>query len=281
MPAANHPPALPGSNPWENEDTRTKESAFCDPHREAQQPRDRRQGWMQGLLPLTAICRAAGLYDGQQTYAPSPCWADSTTKEVRFQPMPKKAAIKLWHQARDYERRTRQPGCQDGALGRNGLAVLHALIFDFLNYATGRLDPAYETIARKACISIRSAARGLAALKTAGVLNWLRRCTARIEGGRCVLDQDTNAYAILPASQWRGYRPMPEPPRPLPGTWGDHPPLPDAITAASEAKRLGASSDSVLGELESDSGDMLAKALADLGRAIQTRQKPAISDMPA
>jgi hypothetical protein len=37
-----------------------------------------------------------------------------------------------------------------------------------------------------------------------GSLNWLRRCPARIVDGHCVLDQNTNAYAILPASQWRG-----------------------------------------------------------------------------
>ena len=57
-----------------------------------------------------------------------------------------------------------------------GLAVLYALLFDFLNYASGRLDPAIDTIAQAANISPRSAARGLANLKAAGVLNWARRC---------------------------------------------------------------------------------------------------------
>jgi hypothetical protein len=137
--------------------------------------------------------------------------------------MPKRAAVKLYHRARDFERRTRQPGKQDGALGRNGLAVLHALIFDFFNFRTGQLDPGYATIARKACIGIRSVARGLQSLKLAGVLNWLRRCTATFKDGRCVLDQDTNAYAILPSSQWRGYVEPPEAPAPHTGTWGGHP----------------------------------------------------------
>lgn len=63
--------------------------------------------------------------------------------------------------------------------------MLHALIFDFLNYATGRLDPAIETIARKACVSISSAKRGLANLKHCGVLNWINRAaTTRDEKGR-------------------------------------------------------------------------------------------------
>ena len=64
-----------------------------------------------------------------------------------------------FHKARRFDRQTHQPGKQDGALGRNGLAVLHALLFDFLNYATGRLDPAMPAIARKADISTRSVAR--------------------------------------------------------------------------------------------------------------------------
>ena len=128
--------------------------------------------------------------------ASTPVWRDSATKPVKWQPMSKKAAVKLWHRARVFERGTRQPGRQDGALGRNGLAVLHALIFDCLNYATGRLDPAINTIARLACISPRSAARGLAALKLAGVLDWVRRCRESIEDGRFTLRQESNAYAV-------------------------------------------------------------------------------------
>ena len=40
-----------------------------------------------------------------------------------------------------------------------------------------------------------------------------------------MLEQETNAHAVRPESQWRGYRPPPEPPAPLPGTWGDPPPM--------------------------------------------------------
>ena len=29
-----------------------------------------------------------------------PVWSDSTTTPIRFQPMPKKAAVRLWHLAR-------------------------------------------------------------------------------------------------------------------------------------------------------------------------------------
>jgi hypothetical protein len=78
--------------------------------------------------------------------------------------------------------------------------VLHALIFDLLNYTTGALWPSQKTIARFANISPRSVARGLLKLKAAGVVNWLRRCVEDWQGGRFCLRQETNAYAILPAS---------------------------------------------------------------------------------
>jgi len=205
---------------------------------------------------------------GPKTYAAWPVWRDSATAELRFAPMPKRQASRLYHKARRFERQTRQPGRQDGALGRNGLAVLHALLFDFLNYATGRLDPGYQAIARQACISVRSVARGLKNLKSCGVLNWLRRCAASCKDGRFVLEQDTNAYAVLPASQWLGFIDPPEAPAPQPGTWGDHPPLPSTIALAAADRTAGTSPQGVLAVLESDEGDPLAGALARLGRAL-------------
>ena len=45
-----------------------------------------------------------------RTYAPWPVWSDSTTTPIRFAPMPKKAVIKLWHRARDFDRTTHEPG---------------------------------------------------------------------------------------------------------------------------------------------------------------------------
>lgn len=205
---------------------------------------------------------------GPKTYAAWPVWSDSTTKEVKFAPLPKKRAVKLWHEARRFERQTRLPGRQDGALGRNGLAVLHALVFDFLNFASGRLDPSYAAIAGKANISLRSVARGLQKLRAAGVLNWLRRCAEAWRDGRFSLEQDTNAYAVLPSTQWRGYRAEPAPQPPCPGTWGDHPPLPCLLDQVHELHQAGASMSSMLDRLGSDPGDGLAAALERLGRAM-------------
>ena len=207
----------------------------------------------------------------QTSRAPSPVWRDSTTKRVKFAPMPKRQAVKLWHDARRFERQTRQPGRQDGLVTRSGLAVLHALLFDFINYATGRLDPGHAAIASKAGISERSVRRGLAALKACGVLNWLRRCVEVIRDGRFSLEQETNAYAILPPSQWTGYQAPAEPPPPDAGTWGAHPPLPDPITAAVLGMKNGDSHTAVMAALEADPGDSLANALARFGKALAGR----------
>jgi hypothetical protein len=223
------------------------------------------------VLPGLGIPRFA-VTGSQRTYAAWPVWRDSTTKDVKFMPLEKKEAVKLYHKARKFERQTRQPGMQDGALGRNGLLVLHALIFDFLNYITGQLDPAIKTIARAACISERSVKRGLASLKRCGVLNWIRRAgETRDEKGRFCLEQDTNAYGIIPPSQWLGFVDMPDAPPPHPSTWGATPPLPPAVEQAAEELRHGAPR-TAQAILEADPGDELAAALARLGRAMQERE---------
>jgi hypothetical protein len=225
-------------------------------------------------MPLISLSQTVGSLfpdlippSPQSTYAAWPVWRDSTTKQVKFQPLPKKQAVRLWHDARRFERQSRQPGKQDGAIGRNGLAVLHALLFDFLNYASGALYPSYATIAERACICERSVARGLTALKAAGVINWLRRCVESWHNGGFILRQETNAYAVLPCSQWRGYVAPPPAPPPAPGTWGDHPPLPSLI-AQAVAARASIGTQERLALLESDPRDELALALARLGKLI-------------
>ena len=204
-----------------------------------------------------------------KTYAAWPVWSGSTTKEVRFQPVPKKTAIRLWHRARDFDRQTRAPGKHGGALGHTALQVLHALIFDFLNYMSGRLDPSQAAIARKANVCVRSVATALKRLRELGILNWVRRCAESWKDGRFVLEQETNAYAILSESQWRGYRPPAAPPAPQAGTWGDHPPLPSVMAQAVAERAEGASVRDMVGILDSDSTDPLAAALARLGRVMQ------------
>jgi hypothetical protein len=172
--------------------------------------------------------------------------------------------VKLYHHVRRLERQTRARNRQDGAIGRNGLAVLHAMLFDFMHYASGRLDPAIKTIARAANISESSVKRGLVKLKAAGVVTWLRRCAEDWVDGRFVLRQQTNAYGVLPASQWRGYTPPAAPPAPFPGSWGDHAPLPDPLTCACQEASVAA----MALALDSDPHDGLAAALCRLGRTV-------------
>jgi hypothetical protein len=217
-------------------------------------------------------------FAGPKTYAPSPVWRGSVAEPVKFQPLPMKAAVRLYHDARRLERQTRQPGRQDGALGRNGLAVLHALLFDCLDNATGCLEPSQATIAKWANISPRSVARGLAALKVAGVINWLRRCDRVFEGGRMLLKQITNAYAVLPVSQWFGFWRKPAAPPPARGTWGDPAPFPTAIEAASIEGREGGSPRAQLRALESDPADTVAAALASWWRTAQAQEMADLSN---
>jgi hypothetical protein len=227
------------------EDTSTKATRHFDPYREKYDAN--RHPFTAALansvrfilpgLGLPRIATAGSL----QTYAPWPVWRDSTTNKVKFMPLSKKKAAKIWHKARSFERQTRQKGKQDGALGRNGLLVLHSLIFDHLDYATGQLDPAIKSIAYMARVSISSAKRGLANLKRAGVLHWVRRAAeTHDEQGRFCLEQDTNAYGIIPPTQWLGFfDPLPDAPPPDPHAWGAVPPLPSVIEeACTDAEKL-------------------------------------------
>ena len=143
------------------------------------------QGLLSGLLALT-----------EQTYAPHPVWSGSTSKPVQFTPLPKKVAMRLWRYAREFDRQTKEKGRHGGAVGHTALKVLNTLIFDFLNFRTGRLDPSYAAIARKANLSETAVATALKRLHGLGILTWVRRCAESWESGRYVRRQQTNAYAI-------------------------------------------------------------------------------------
>ncbi len=165
--------------------------------------------WLAGLPGLTALALSA----------PRAIWTGSTTDEVRFTSVPKKAVIRLWHRARAFDRTTHEAGRHGGAVGPAALAVLHSLVFDFLNHRTGRLDPSYAAIARKAGVCVRTVASALKRLRELGILDWVRRCAETWRDGRFVLEQETNAYGLQPESEWRGYRAPPEPPA---APWPEH-----------------------------------------------------------
>ena len=211
-----------------------------------------------------------------------PVWRGSVRAEVRFTPLPKKAAARLWHRAREWDRATREPGRHGGKVGRIGLLVLHSLIFDFLNHQTGQLDPSYEGIAKKAGVSRASVGRALVRLKALGILNWVRRCVGELRAGRFVLAQERNAYAVQGEGQWQGYMPAPDlPAAPEPGTWGEHPPMLNVLAQAVQDQAMGLSQGAVLTALRSDPGDALAAALARMGQALAARQAGSLSGVSA
>ena len=203
-----------------------------------------------------------------RTYAAWPVWSDSTTQTIRFQPMPKKAAVRLWHRARDFDRGTHQPGRHGGAVGRTALAVLHALVFDFANFRTGRLDPSYKAIARKAGMSVRAVSDALKHLRELGLLHRIRRCVEDWQDGQFRLRQETNAYVLLPETYWQGWRPPAEPPAPAQGAWGDPPPLLTGVAlAALETDPVAKVA------ARTDPGGGLAAALASLGTSFLRRRE--------
>jgi hypothetical protein len=210
----------------------------------------------------------ANVRDGT-TYATWPVWSDSTMKKTRFVPLPKKAAMRIYHKVVKWNGSGKLAGCHGGVIGSHVLLVLQTLIFEFLSYGTGRLDPSYTAIQRKTRLCRQTVAKALARLKELGIINWIRRCREdRDDDGRFALRQETNAYAILPPTQWHGYTDpiMPDPPHPA--TWGATPPLPPLVEQAATDARDGDSMRAIVSRLDADPGDALALALARLGRTL-------------
>src|SRR3954452_16155178 len=210
---------------------------------------------------------SAGLPGFPQTRAPWPAWRNSAAGPVRFAVMSRKQAARLWHAARRWDSETRQPGRHGGIIGRTALAAMYALLFDFLNHRTGRLDPSLDAIACKAGCCRSAVVDALARLRDLGLLAWRRRCEeTRDAEGRFRLRQRTNAYGLLPPSQWAGYREE-EPPPPDPATLGAPEWVPDPIEAAV-AELTSGQRKAAVAALEADPRDRLAMALAGLGRAM-------------
>jgi len=203
------------------------------------------------------------------TYAPFPVWSGSTTAPARFFAMPKKAAIKLWHRAREFDRQSHEPGRHGGTVGRTALAVLHALVFDFANFRTGRLDPSYKAIARKAGMSVRAVSDALKHLRELGLLHRIRRCVEDWQDGQFRLRQETHAYVLLPETYWQGWQPPAEPPTPAQGTWGDPSPLLTGVALAA----LETDPVAKVAVLRTEPGGGLAAALASLGASFLRRRE--------
>jgi hypothetical protein len=228
------------------------------------------------LLSISAALLALPGFPSPQTRAPWPVWRNSVAGPVRFVAMSRKQAAQLWHKARTWDRETRQRNRHGGIIGRIALSVFYVLAFDFQNFRTGRCDPSLDAIAHKAGCCRRTVVHALARLRDLGLLTWVRRCEEdRDAEGRFRLRQRTNAYGLLPPSQWRGYRDN-DPPPPSPDALGAPECVLDPITAAV-AEIVHGQNKASIATLEADPRDALAMALAGLGRAIEDRETGGIT----
>jgi hypothetical protein len=93
-------------------------------------------------------------------------------EEAHCHPITYEERQKIWRDAVEREKATRKKGCQNGVIGKTGLAVLHSLLFDFLNMKTGVCFPRVRTLQEKLWPHYSRAAifRALARLEAAGVL---------------------------------------------------------------------------------------------------------------
>ncbi len=98
-------------------------------------------------------------------------------EEANCRPITYEEREKLWRDAVERERATRKKGCANGDLGKAGLAVLHSLLFDFLNMKTGVCFPCIRTLKERLqpWFSRASIFRALDRLEAAGVLSRVHR----------------------------------------------------------------------------------------------------------
>jgi len=84
---------------------------------------------------------------------------------------------KLWRDALERENATRKKGCANGELGKAALAVLHSLLFDFLNMKTGACFPRVRTLQAKLQPWYSRAAifRAIDRLEAAGIVQRVHR----------------------------------------------------------------------------------------------------------
>lgn len=115
------------------------------------------------------------------------------------------------------ERREREPGARNGALGEIALRVLKYL-YEVVDYASGRLEPALRTIADEIGHAYSAVHKALVRLRAHGFLSWMRRSRPidDPEPGGPQVEQVSNAYGLLVPTEMRDWlgkllRPAPQP----------------------------------------------------------------------
>lgn len=195
---------------------------------------------------------------------------------VFWRPVSRRDAQAILHAARRFERVHRQPGSRTGPLGFVALEVLE-LFVNLVDYRSGRLEPALETIMRLCRRSKDAVVRALANLRRHGFLDWLRRYepTDR-EGAGPQVQQTSNAYRLsLPARAAA-----------LVGRWfSPPPPADDAHRRASAAAEAQAMLDALplfeQGSASLGRDSALGAALDRLGSVLMERESARRSESPA
>ena len=178
--------------------------------------------------------------------------------------------------ARRYELAGRQPGARNGPLGGVAIELLE-LFANLVDFRTGRLEPAIDTLMLKLRRSRDAIVRALKNLRVHGFLDWLRRYEPTGNEGRGPqVKQASNAYRMS----------LPDRARQLLGRWGVAPPLPDDHIQA-EAERVAyieahRTSLDIEARTLFDVGDnALGQALARLGKAINLRESARQTESPS
>ncbi len=195
-------------------------------------------------------------------------WRESTPAPIRWGKMSRAQRARRYANAEAFDRKTKRHGKHGGAIGHTALKVFHTLLFGFFNTQTGRLDPSYDAIAKRANLSRKAVWAALKRLMALGMLNWTRRCSiTKDDTGRPVLRQSSNAYLVADESCWKGFVPPP-----LPSLSREDLGAPEAVLNGLEQYdadlRMGLSSQAALQALERVAASRLETVLAGLGAKI-------------
>jgi hypothetical protein len=167
--------------------------------------------------------------------------------------------------AEHYNERNKQPGERQGPLGDVGIRLLREL-YRIVDFKTGRLEPAIDTLCRRISRARATVVKYLAKLKEHGFLDWVRRSEPieDADGAGPRVRQITNAYGFaLPAAA---------------ATWVKrilgNGPAPDCELARRETDR--AETQAMLGTVSNDEfvdfavghSPQLAEAFKSMGRTL-------------
>ncbi len=189
---------------------------------------------------------------------------------IFWRPMRRQEARQIVLAARRYEIGTKEKGKRQGALGHVAIEILDYLT-NLMDYRTGRLEPALETMMKKLHRSKDAIVRALKALRQHGFIDWLRRYVPTDNDGWGVqVQQTSNAYRLF----------MPKRALRMLGRYGKKSPLPDDVThaLAEQAAQLeiwrGEMSLPELARFDVED-EKLAASLAKLGALIEKKRESA------